>query len=134
MLRYMLDTDMSIFTIKRKPPQIKRLFNSHIGQLCISAVTYGELLCGAEKSQQKDRNTRDVEGFAVRLDVLDFDRHASQQFAQVKAELELSGMPIGPYDMMIAAHARSLGLVLVTNNVNEFSRVAGLRIENWLDT
>ena len=133
MLKYILDTDMSIYTIKRKPLHIRRLFNANIGHLCISSITFGELICGAEKSKQRDRNLHDIEGFAARLDVLDFDKHASQQFGQVKCELELSGGIIGPYDMMIAGHARSMGLILVTNNVREFSRVDGLRIENWAE-
>ena len=108
MLKYMLDTDMCIFTITRKPAHIKRMFNTHIGQLCISAVTWGELICGAEKS-------------------------ASRQFGQVKAELELQGQKIGSYDAMIAGHARSQGLIVVTNNVREFKRVEGVRIVNWLE-
>lgn len=99
--------------------------------MCISTVTLGELICGAEKSQQHERNLREVEGFAARLEVVDFDKLASQQFGQIKAELEQSGGVIGPYDMMIAGHARSLGLVLITNNTEEFSRVTGLRVENW---
>lgn len=133
MLKYMLDTDMSIYTIKRRPPAIKRIFNSLISQMCISSVTLGELVCGAEKSAQRDRNLYDIEGFAARLDVVDFDSRAAYQFGQVKAELEQSGNTIGPYDMMIAGHARSLGLILVTNNDGEFRRVEGLRIQNWLD-
>jgi tRNA(fMet)-specific endonuclease VapC len=132
-LKYMLDTDMSIYTIKRKPPEIKRIFNSLIGQMCISSVTLGELVCGAEKSSQRDRNLYDIKGFAARLEVVDFNGHATYQFGQVKAELEQSGNMIGPYDMMIAGHARSLGMILVTNNDAEFRRVEGLRIQNWLN-
>lgn len=134
MLKYMLDTDTCIYVIKRKPPHIKRLFNANVGQLCISAVTYGELICGVEKSQSTERNQRDLEGFAARLEILQFDPAAAQQFGQVKAELELSGGMIGPYDMMIAGHARSHGLILVSNNLREFSRVEGLRVENWLES
>jgi len=134
LLKFILDTDISIYTIKRKPIHIRRLFNAHIGQLCISTVTFGELVCGAEKSQQKERNLRDIEGFAARLKIVDFDKHASQQFGQIKSELELSGGVIGPYDMMIAGHARSLGLILITNNDREFKRVDGLRTENWTET
>lgn len=132
MLQYMLDTDMSIYTIKRKPPEIKRIFNALAGRMCISSVTLGELVGGAQKSSQRDRNLNDIEGFAARLDVADFDGHAAYQFGQVKAELEQSGSIIGPYDMMIAGHARSLGLILVTNNDAEFRRVEGLRVRNWL--
>ena len=133
MLKYMLDTDMCIFTITRKPAHIKRMFNTHIGQLCISAVTWGELICGAEKSEQVENNLATLDGFAARLEVLPFDKQASRQFGQVKAELELQGQKIGSYDAMIAGHARSQGLIVVTNNVREFKRVEGVRIVNWLE-
>lgn len=133
MLKYMLDTDMCIFTITRKPAHIKRMFNTHIGQLCISAVTWGELICGAEKSEQVENNLATLDGFAARLEVLPFDKQASRQFGQVKAELELQGQKIGSYDTMIAGHARSQGLIVVTNNVREFKRVEGVRIVNWLE-
>jgi tRNA(fMet)-specific endonuclease VapC len=132
-LKYMLDTDMCIFTITRKPAHIKRMFNTHIGQLCISAVTWGELICGAEKSEQVEKNLATLDGFAARLEVLPFDKQASRQFGQVKAELELQGQKIGSYDTMIAGHARSQGLIVVTNNVLEFKRVEGLRVVNWLE-
>ena len=132
MLKYMLDTDTCIYTINRKPPHLKRLFNAHIGQLCISSVTWGELICGAEKSQAIERNLQQLEGFGARLEILSFDEGAAVQFGQVKAELEKQGNIIGAYDMMIAGHARSEGLILVTNNQNEFMRVAGLRTENWI--
>ena len=133
MLKYMLDTDMCIFTITRKPAHIKRMFNTHIGQLCISAVTWGELICGAEKSEQVEKNLATLDGFAARLEVLPFDKQASRQFGQVKAELELQGQKIGSYDTMIAGHARSKGLIVVTNNVREFKRVEGVRVVNWLE-
>jgi tRNA(fMet)-specific endonuclease VapC len=129
----MLDTDMCIFTITRKPAHIKRMFNTHIGQLCISAVTWGELICGAEKSEQVEKNLATLDGFAARLEVLPFDKQASRQFGQVKAELELQGQKIGSYDTMIAGHARSKGLIVVTNNVREFKRVEGVRVVNWLE-
>jgi tRNA(fMet)-specific endonuclease VapC len=133
MFKYMLDTDICIFTIKRKPPHLKRLFNSHIGQLCISSVTWGELICGAEKSARKAENLLTLQGFAARLVILDFDENSATQFGQIKAELEISGSKIGSYDMMIAGHARSQGLIIVTNNIREFSRVDGLRVTNWLE-
>ncbi|MEM0911932.1 MAG: tRNA(fMet)-specific endonuclease VapC [Pseudomonadota bacterium] len=132
MLKYMLDTDMCIYTIKRKPTHVRRLFNAHIGQLCISSVTWGELVHGAEKSEQVARNLNNIEGFGARLEVLDFTMESATHFGQIRAHLELSGQTIGAYDLMIAGHARSLGLVLITNNINEFKRVDGLRCENWL--
>jgi len=131
MIKYMLDTDISIYTIKRKPLEVRRLFNIHIGETSISTVTLGELLFGAENSSNPYGNTKIVEGFVSRLTVLDFDHEAAAQFAQLK--LELKDSPIGAYDLMIAAHARSRGVVLVTNNTKEFNRVPGLRIENWTE-
>jgi tRNA(fMet)-specific endonuclease VapC len=129
----MLDTDTCIYTINRKPPQLKRLFNAHIGQICISSVTWGELICGAEKSQAVERNLLQLEGFGARLEILSFGDHEAVQFGQVKAELEKLGNVIGSYDMMIAGHARSEGLIVVTNNQREFKRVSGLRTENWIE-
>jgi len=131
-LKYMLDTDTVIYTIKNKPKHMRERFTRHSGLLCISAVTFGELVYGAEKSDQPLRNLADVEGLAARLSVMPFDDHAATQFGQVRAELAKKGTPIGPYDQMIAGHARALGLTLVTNNTREFKRVSGLRIENWV--
>jgi tRNA(fMet)-specific endonuclease VapC len=132
MIKYMLDTDTCIYTINRKPAHLKRLFNAHIGQLSISSVTWGELICGAEKSESVERNLDQLQGFAARLEILHFSENAACQFGQVKAELELVGQPIGAYDMMIAGHARSAGLILITNNQREFKKVKGLRLENWV--
>ncbi len=129
MIKYLLDTDMSIYTIKRKPAEVRRMFNIHTGSMAISTVTLGELLFGAEKSNNPVKNTEVVDGFVSRLQVLDYDREAAKQFAQLKAELR--AQPIGAYDLMIAAHARSRGYILVTNNTKEFERVKGLRIESW---
>lgn len=101
--------------------------------MAISAVTAGELIFGAERSQQKERNLADIEGLFARLEVLDFDSEAAAHFGQIRAELYEAGKPIGPYDMMIAGHARSRGLILVSNNLQEFERVQGLRAENWVE-
>jgi tRNA(fMet)-specific endonuclease VapC len=131
MLKYMLDTDIVIYTVKNRPERVREMFKRHQGQLSISSVTLGELIFGAERSSQPSRNLADVEGFAARLEVLAFDDGAATHFGQLRAELYRSGTPIGPYDMMIAGHARSLGLILVTNNLKEFERVPGLRLENW---
>uniref|UniRef100_UPI004056AE10 type II toxin-antitoxin system tRNA(fMet)-specific endonuclease VapC n=1 Tax=Candidatus Electronema sp. TaxID=2698783 RepID=UPI004056AE10 len=131
MLKYMLDTNMVIYTMKNRPEQVRRHFKQHQGQMCISSVTLGELIYGAECSQQPERNLADMEAMAARLEVLPFDNRAASHFGQVRAELRRAGQPIGPYDMMIAGHARSLGLILVTNNLKEFIRVQGLRLENW---
>ncbi|MDR6711970.1 tRNA(fMet)-specific endonuclease VapC [Pseudomonas hunanensis] len=132
MLRYMLDTNICIFTIKNKPQVVREAFNRHHGQLAISTVTLMELVYGAEKSAAPERNLAVIEGFAARLEVLDYDSHAAAHSGQLRAELASAGTPIGPYDQMIAGHARACGLVLVTNNLREFQRVPGLRVEDWL--
>lgn len=133
MLRYMLDTNIVIYTIKNRPKIVKEAFVAHYGQVCISTVTLMELIYGAEKSAAPGRNTRDVEAFAARLDVLDYDSEAAAHSGQLRSELAKAGTPIGPYDQMIAGHARSRGFILVTNNVREFARVPGLRVENWTE-
>lgn len=132
MLKYMLDTDIAIYTIKNRPAQVREAFKRHQGQMCISSVSVGELIFGAERSSQVERNLRDVEAFVARLDVAPFDLDAATHFGQVRAELYNAGTPIGPYDMMIAGQARALGLTLITNNQREFERVPGLRVENWV--
>ncbi|MCF5143116.1 tRNA(fMet)-specific endonuclease VapC [Pseudomonas sp. WS 5532] len=132
MLKFMLDTNICIFTIKNKPQQVRETFKRHHGQLGISTVTLMELIYGAEKSANPERNLADVEGFAARLEVLKYDQDAAIHTGQLRAELARAGTPIGPYDQMIAGHARSQGLILVTNNRREFDRVPGLRVEDWV--
>jgi tRNA(fMet)-specific endonuclease VapC len=132
MLRYMLDTNLCIATIRDKPGVVRAAFNRHHTQMCISSVTVMELLYGVELSAQQQRNLSDVEGFIARLEVLDYDTVAAAHTAQIRAELRKAGTQIGPYDQMIAGHARSRGLVVVTNNMKEFQRVAGLRVEDWM--
>lgn len=132
MLKYLLDTNICIFTIKNKPQAVRDAFNRHHGQLCISSVTLMELIYGAEKSAAPERNLAVVEGFAARLEVLSYDANAAAHTGQLGAELAKAGTPIGPYGQMIAGHARSLGLILVSNNLREFERVPGLRLEDWV--
>ena len=91
-----------------------------------------ELVYGAERSANPEQNLRVLEGFAARLDMLSYDAGAATHTGQIRAELAAAGTPIGPYDQMIAGHARSLGLIVVTNNVKEFKRVEGLRVDNWV--
>ncbi len=133
MLKYLLDTNIVIYTMKNRPQQVRRHFKDHHGRMGISAVTVGELVFGAEHSQQVERNLADIEALAARLEVLPFDESPAYHFGQICAELYRVGTPIGPYDMMIAGHARACGLTLVTNNVREFERIQGLRIENWVE-
>lgn len=131
MLKFMLDTNIVIYTMKNRPANVRAAFKQQQSRMCISTITLGELVFGAEHSQQVERNLSDIEAMIARLDVLPFDSGAAYHFGQIKSALYKQGRPIGPYDMMIAGHARSQGLILVTNNVKEFDRVAGLRLENW---
>jgi tRNA(fMet)-specific endonuclease VapC len=132
MVKYMLDTNICIYTIKNQPSQVRDAFIRHQDQMSVSTVTAMELIYGAEKSVVPEKNLGVIEGFLARLAVVDFDLHAAEHTGQLRAELQKHGKPIGPYDQMIAGHARSLGLILVTNNEREFERVPGLRIENWV--
>ena len=133
MLKYLLDTNILIYTMKNRPAQVKERFQKHDGQMGISTVTLGELVFGAEHSQQVERNLADIEAMIARLVVLPFDQRAAVHFGQIRAALYRSGRPIGPYDMMLAGQARASGLILATNNVKEFERVPGMLLENWAD-
>ncbi len=133
-LKYLLDTNIVIYTMKNRPQQVKRRFQEHNGRMCISSVTLGELIFGAEHSKQVEQNLTDIEAMIARLEVLPLDDKSAYHFGQIRALLYSIGKPIGPYDMMIAGHARASGLVLVTNNIKEFERVPGLLLENWVDT
>ena len=132
MLKYMLDTNIVIYTMKNRPERVRGAFNTHDGQMCISSVTLGELVYGAEKSAVPEQNLADIENFIARVEVKTFDSQAAIHFGQIRATLAMAGTPIGPYDAMIAGHARALALVLVTNNENEFQRVPGLMRANWV--
>jgi tRNA(fMet)-specific endonuclease VapC len=132
MLKYLLDTDICIYTIKNRPQSVRDAFNRHHGQMAISSVTLMELIYGAEKSARPNQNLDVIEGFAARMETLPFDRDAAAHTGQLRAELAKMGTPIGPYDGLIAGHARSRGLIVVTNNRKEFSRVPGLRCEDWI--
>jgi tRNA(fMet)-specific endonuclease VapC len=127
----MLDTNIVIYTMKNKPAAVRQAFSQNDGRMCISSVTLMELVFGAERSSNPDRNLRSVESFTARLEVLALDSAAAHHAGQIRAHLAGTGLPIGPYDQLIAGHARSRGLVLVTNNIGEFARVEGLRLENW---
>ncbi len=131
MLRYMLDTNLCIRVLRDRPPELRVRFNAEADGLCISTIILAELLHGAAKSARPVENRREVERFAARLEVLPFDAEAAAHAADIRAALEQQGQVIGGYDLLIAGHARSRGLVVVTGNLGEFSRVAGLRCEDW---
>lgn len=132
MFQYMLDTDICIHVIKARPERLSEKFERLTQLLCISTITLAELNFGAEKSVQRTRNLDTVANFAARLQILPFANNAATHYGQIRTELEIAGTPIGLHDMLIAAHARSEGLIMVTRNRREFDRVPGLRIESWV--
>ena len=131
MLRFMLDTNILIYTVKNKPEMVRQQFEAHEGEICASSITAMELLYGAHKSQAVRRNLDVIEGLLGRIELLDFDLSAAEHAGQIRAELAAAGNQVGPFDVMIAGHAHSKGFCLVTNNESEFSRVGGLRLTNW---
>jgi len=132
-MRWMLDTDTCIYVMKHHPPQVQTLLRRvAIGELGISAIVLAELQFGIQKSQRREDNAAALADFLAYCLVLDWPQEASGVYAEIRNALESRGTPIGSNDLLIAAHARHLGCTLVTNNVDEFSRVSGLTIENWV--
>ena len=132
MIKYMLDTNICIYVIKKKPIEALVKFNEHAGQLSISSITLAELIHGAEKSQRVEHNFRQVEDFISRLEILKYGEKAAFHYGNIRAGLEKKGNTIGVNDLHIAGHARSEGLTIVSNNLKEFKRVEALRTENWI--
>ncbi|WP_130537673.1 type II toxin-antitoxin system tRNA(fMet)-specific endonuclease VapC [Thiomicrorhabdus indica] len=132
MIKYLLDTNICIYVIKRRPIEVLQKFNDAAGHMAISSITLAELLHGVEKSQHVARNLKAVEDFCSRLDVIDYDDKAAAHYGEIRADLENKGKTIGVNDLHIAGHARSLGAILVSNNLKEFERVDGLRFQNWI--
>lgn len=133
MKRYMLDTDTSSYIIKNRPAQVAARFRTlKMEQLCISVITYAELLYGVERSSSERVNRAIVENFIAHLDVLDWDKDAADHYSRIRTILEQQGQPIGGMDMQIGAHARSQGMILVTNNTRHFERIPALTLETWV--
>lgn len=132
MLRYLLDTHIIIYVLKRRPVEVLSTFNANASRMAMSSITLAELLHGAEKSSRVSENLAVIEDFCSRLEVLPYGPKAAQHYGAIRAALEKLGQPIGVNDLHIAAHARSEGLVLVTNNMGEFERVPALEAENWI--
>ena len=134
MLKYLLDTNIVIYVLKRRPIEVLKIFNTNASRMAISSITLSELIYGAEKSLNIDKNLEAIDEFISHLDVLSNDAKASQHYGQIKASLEKRDEIIGENDIHIAAHAISQGLILVTNNLREFQRVPHLALENWVDS
>ena len=132
MIKFMLDTNIVSYTIRNKPAEIREAFTAHHGQMCISSVTLMELIFGAERHPQTETLMSTIESMVSRLEVRHFDDAAAVHTGEIRAELAAQGKRIGPYDAMIAGHARASGLIVITNNTKEFSRVSGLRVDDWV--
>ena len=129
-MKYMLDTNICIYAIKHKPPEVIKNFLKHNpDDMCVSSITYGELMHGVEKSQAVERNRAAITLFLSSISILPFDNYAAEEYGKVRAELERKGTPIGPMDMLIAGHARSERLILITNTTREFFRVVNQEVE-----
>ena len=132
MLKYLLDTNIVNYVLKRRPKEVLEIFNTNASRMAISSITLSELIYGAEKSLNVDKNLEAIEEFVSHLDVLPYEAKASQHYGRIKAALEKKGEIIGENDIHIAAHAISQGIILVTNNLREFKRVPNLALENWV--
>ncbi|MBE6105920.1 type II toxin-antitoxin system VapC family toxin [Anaerovibrio lipolyticus] len=131
-MKYMLDTNICIYAIKHKPERVFiKLQEIDPNDVCISSVTYAELVHGVEKSAAVEKNRLALSLLLANIEIKSFDMKAADEYGKIRADLERKGTPIGPLDMMIAGHAKSLGCILVTNNEREFSRVERLEIANW---
>jgi tRNA(fMet)-specific endonuclease VapC len=131
-MEYLLDTNICIYIIKKKPSEVFDKFISLTpGDIGISSITLAELQYGVEKSSNSEKNREALEKFLTPIEIIDFGHEASVEYGKIRSALEKKGIPIGPLDMLIASHAKSLDVVLVTNNVREFERIEGLKIENW---
>jgi tRNA(fMet)-specific endonuclease VapC len=132
-MKYMLDTNMCIYIIKRHPENVLRKFTTlDVNDVCISSITLAELMYGVQKSHHQKKNEAALEEFTSPLEIIPFGEEAADQYGHIRAYLEKKGTPIGSLDMMIAAHAQCMGSILVTNNKKKFSRIPKLKIEDWV--
>jgi tRNA(fMet)-specific endonuclease VapC len=129
-MKYMLDTDICIYLLKQQPSIIARFSQHRLSDIGVSVITVAELEYGVAKSGST-KNKKTLASWLALLQQPHFDSSASAIYGQVRAELESKGTPIGPLDTLIASHSLALGLTLVTNNVREFKRISGLKVENW---
>lgn len=133
-MKVMLDTNICIYLIKQKPVSVLTYFEQYeLGEIGISSITVAELQFGVSNSQKQEQNQAALDLFLAPLGIVDFDVQAAQVYGRIRTHLAQQGTPIGAYDLLIAAHAQSLDIMLVTNNLREFSRVPNLRLENWAE-
>ncbi len=130
--RYLLDTNICIYLRQNRPPEVTERFrHMQHGEVVVSVITYGELLYGAERSQQRTRALESVTRLVSLLPVLPMPWEAAATYGEIRAALEMHGQLVGGNDLWIAAHAKAAGLILVSNNEREFKRISGLKLQNW---
>jgi len=132
-MKYMLDTNICIYIIKKKPEKVFQQFRMlKAGDICISSVTLAELEYGVQKSEYKERNEIALTCFLAPVEILPFTDKAALEYGKIRARLEKTGNIIGAYDLLIAAHCLAEDLILISNNTSEFERIDELRLENWV--
>ena len=132
-MMFLIDTNICIYIMNDHPPEVIRKFREiGVGNICISSITVSELQYGACKSKQIKKNIKRLEEFLSPFDILAYDENASNYYGKIRSQLEKKGNVIGPLDMLIAAHALSKNLTLITNNEKEFKRVKSLKVANWI--
>ena len=133
-MKYMLDTNICIYVMKNRPERVLERFRKELDRgICISSITLAELEYGMKHSSNPVKNEQSLLKFLLPLSILPFGQAAASAYGEIRAYLQRKGTPIGPLDMLIAAHARAENMILVTNNVREFERVPGLELENWAE-
>ena len=133
-MKFMLDANICIYIIKQKPPKVLKYFRAYsVGEIGISSITLAELRFGVAKSQHIQKNGEALDAFILPLEIADFDEKAAKVYGDIRAALEKAGNSIGSMDMLIGAHALSLGITLVTNNVREFKKIKNLKVTDWSD-
>ena len=133
-MKVLLDTNICIYIIKRKPLEVLQKFEAYeVGDIGISSITVAELKFGVQKSQSVEKNQQALMQFLLPLTIAKFDTAAANVYGEIRAILEKQGTPIGSLDTLIAAHALSLDLTLITNNIKEFDRVPNLKLKNWVN-
>lgn len=131
---YMLDTNICIYAINKDHEEIRRKLVEHLDEgICISAITFAELEHGVYKSAKVEKNADNLARFTRIIPVVPFDEHCAAEYGKICAYLQKAGTPIGTMDMLIAAHAKSMGASVITNNMREFKRIPDLKLENWID-
>jgi len=132
-MKLMLDTNICIYIIKQQPEAVLRRFLEYqVGDIGISSITLSELRYGVAKSKHREKNSNALDEFLIPLEILPFDEDAALAYGEIRSSLEIAGTPIGAMDLLIAAHAVSQGVTLITNNLRKFSRVSGLAVVDWV--